>query len=269
MKTSYQFLIVLLVVAYTAGNHSAVAAAATSNWLWVNAGRNSAPERENVLSITINGSQVTGKISAPAADGKPADTPISNGKAEGDTVSFDVVRQANGARITNSYSGKISGDKITGKISFVRGGELRSRDWEAKNNGARSEAAAVAPPKPGYNEQGYKIVNETRFKDLPVTEVEKYLAEHPDAIVLDLRPPAAYAAGHLKGALNVDVTDDQHYQEALKPLDKTKRYVVHSISGGYRTVRTFEYFEANGFENAVAVKGGYQAWVAAGKPVVK
>ncbi|HAB18442.1 MAG TPA: hypothetical protein DCE44_18630, partial [Verrucomicrobiales bacterium] len=55
-------------------------------------------------------------------------------------------------------------------------------------------------------------------------DTEKYLVEHPDAVILDLRPPAAYAAGHLKGAVSLDVTDDEHYKEVLKPLDKTKRY---------------------------------------------
>lgn len=104
---------------------------------------------------------------------------------------------------------------------------------------------------------------------LPIPEAEKFLADHPDAIILDLRPPENYAAGHLPGATNDDVTDDATYKSVLAALDKTKWYLVHSVVGHFRTVRALEYFEANGFEHAAAIDGGYQAWGTAGKPIVK
>ena len=47
-------------------------------------------------------------------------------------ISFDVVRELNGNKITTSYSGDVSADKITGKISFSRNGEVQSHDWQAK-----------------------------------------------------------------------------------------------------------------------------------------
>ncbi len=242
---------------------------ANGNWLWITPGRNGVPDKESILSVKVDGTQVTGKISSPGAEGKPVDIPISHGQIQGDTLSFDVVRGTNGTWLTNTYSGTVSAEKITGKIQFVRNGEVRSRDWEAKNNGARSVAAAVAAPKPGYDEAGHKIVNETRFKLLPVPEVEKYLVEHPDAIILDLRPPENYAAGHIPGAKSYDVTDDATYKSVLAPLDKTKWYLVHSVVGHFRTVRALEYFEQNGFQHAAAIDGGFAAWVAAGKPVEK
>jgi rhodanese-related sulfurtransferase len=241
----------------------------SGNWLWVNPGRNGTPDRENVLHLTADGANLKGAISAPGPDGKPIETPILNGQVQGDQISFTVVRQTEGNRFTNNYSGKVTSEKIVGKIEFARNGETRSRDWEAKNIGERSQAKAVPPPKPGYNEQGYKIVNETKYKELSVDDAEKYIAAHSDVIILDLRPPANFAAGHLPKARNLDVTDDEHYKEVLKPLDKNKRYLIHSVTGHYRTVRAFEYFEANGFPDVVAIDGGYQAWAAAGKPVVK
>lgn len=261
--------LILLVASTSFSGLSAGAANPDGNWIWTTSTRTNGPARESILSLKSEGSHLTGKISSPGADGKPTDTPISHGKVEGDSISFAVVRETSGSKVTNLYTAKISADKLVGKISFTRNGEERSRDWEARNNGDRSVAAAVAPPKPGYNEQGYKIVNDTKFIELAPDDAEKYLRDHPDTVVLDLRPPAAYAAGHLAGAKSLDVTDDASYRQALKPLDKTKRYLVHSISGGYRTVRVFEYFQENGFEHAVAIKGGYQAWTAAGKPTVK
>lgn len=268
MKAYVQPLILLATSASLLG-FSAHAASPDGNWLWTTAARTNGPVRESILSLKSEGSHLIGKISSPGADGKPTDTPISHGKWEGDFISFAVIRETSGSKVTNLYSAKVSGDKLVGKISFTRNGEERSREWEAKNNGDRSVATAVAAPKPGYNEQGYKIVNDTKFRELSPDEAEKHLREHPETIILDLRPPAAYAAGHIAGAKSLDVTDDATYREALKPLDKTKHYLVHSISGGYRTVRVFDYFQENGFEHAVAIKGGIQAWTAAGKPTVK
>ncbi len=244
---------------------------ASGNWIWTTPGRNGGADRANVLSIKSEGSKLTGKISAPGRDGKPADSIISDGKVDGDTISFAVVRQGNGTTNTTLYSGKVVADKIVGTVQTTRYGELQTRAWEAKNAGAQTEAAAVAiiPPKPGYDENGYKIVNETKYKEISVADAEKHLAEHPDAIILDLRTPYEYGLGHLPNAQLYNVTDETNYKEVLAKLDKSKWYVVHSAVGHYRTVRALEYFEANGFEHAVAIDGGYKAWAAAGKPTVK
>jgi phage shock protein E len=270
MKTSLKSVITLgVLAAQFVIVPAALSADATGNWIWTAAGRtnSNAQPRENVLSLKADGSRLTGKISAPGADGLPKDTWITNGRVDGDNISFAVVREAGRNSITNFYTARVTPEKLVGKVLSGQGERARERDWEARNNGSRSVAAAVTPPKPGYNEQGYKIVNDTRYKELSADEAEKYLADHPDTVILDLRPPANYAAGHLKGAISLDVTDDANYKNALKPLDKKKRYLIHSISGGYRTVRVFEYFEENGFENAVAIKGGIGAWTAAGKPL--
>ncbi len=259
----------LLAAALCVSAPFAQAADVAGNWLWVAQGRNGAPDRESILHLDVQGDRLTGAISSPGTDGKPADITIRNGKRDGDNISFQVVRQANNNSITNNYSGKVAGDELVGAIEFTRNGETRSREWKAKSAGARSQAAAVPGLKPGYDEQGHKIVNETKYKELSADEADKYLKEHKDTVILDLRPAANYAAGHLPGAVSLDVSDDNTYKDALKPLDKNKRYLVHSVVGGYRTVRALEFFEANGFPHAVAINGGYQAWAAAGKPVQK
>jgi hypothetical protein len=37
-----------------------------------------------------------------------------------------------------TYTGKLEGDTITGKISFDRNGETQSRDWSAKREVAKA-----------------------------------------------------------------------------------------------------------------------------------
>ncbi len=251
---------------------AAQAADADGNWIWTTPGRNGGPERQSVLSLKTDGSQLAGKLSTPGRDGKPVDLPITEGKVDGNQFSFEVVRQFNGNTITTTYTGVVSAGTITGKIETVRDGSTQTRDWLAKNAGDQTEAATVTvvPPKPGYDENGHKIVNETHYKEISVPEAVQYLADHPDAVIIDARTPQEFAAGHLPNAKNYNLTDDATYKDVLATItDKTRWYIVNSAVGHYRTVRALEYFEANAFEHVVAIDGGYAAWAKAGEPTSK
>jgi phage shock protein E len=272
MKKSNTSLLSYLTGAFLLIGTVAQAADADGNWLWTTPGRNGGAARESVLSLKTDGTQLTGKISAPGRDGKPVDTAIADGKVDGNNISFDIIRNFNGNSLTTTYTGTVADGQITGKIATVRDGETQTRDWTAKNAGDKTEAAAVVviAPKPGYDENGHKIVNETHYKEISVADAAKFIADHPDAIIIDARSPREYAAGHLPNAKNYNLTDDATYKDVLATItDKSKWYIVHSAVGHYRTVRALEYFEANGFEHAVAIDGGYAAWKKAGEPTVK
>jgi hypothetical protein len=113
---------------------SAVAAAADASgtWSWTTPGRNGGPERASTLSLAEDHGKLSGRVSVPGPDGASVESPISNGTADGDKISFDVVREVNGNKFTSSFSGDVGADKITGKISFNRNGELQTHDWEAR-----------------------------------------------------------------------------------------------------------------------------------------
>jgi hypothetical protein len=132
MKTHKTSILTFAASALLFASVAAFAADPTGNWTWTTPGRNGGPDRANVLSLKVEGTQLTGKLSSPGRGGKATETPITDGKVEGDSISFKVVREVNGNSVTNSYTGKIAGEKITGKIAFVRNGEASSRDWEAK-----------------------------------------------------------------------------------------------------------------------------------------
>lgn len=132
-----------------------------------------------------------------------------------------------------------------------------------------TNSSAATKVKLGYDARGHKLDNETKYKEIGVPETLKFLADHPDAVILDLRTPREYSAGHLPNATNYSVQNDATYQAILAPLDKTKWYVVHSAVGHWRTVRALEYFETNDFQHEVAIDGGYGAWTNAGQPVIK
>ena len=60
------------------------------------------------------------------------ETPIQDGKFAQDQLSFTVVRERDGQKMTSHYSGKLTGDTITGKTEIDRDGQTRTRDWVAK-----------------------------------------------------------------------------------------------------------------------------------------
>ena len=105
---------------------------ATGTWTWTMPGRNGGPDRKMSLKLKVEGDKVTGKLTAPSRDGGTTDTDIQDGKISGDTVSFSVVREFNGNKMTSKYSGKVSAEGIKGKIDIDRGGDTTTRDWEAK-----------------------------------------------------------------------------------------------------------------------------------------
>ncbi len=108
-------------------------ASPTGTWSWSTPGRDGGEPRKSTLTLKADGEKLTGKVSAPGRQGgEPRETEISDGKVKGDDVSFNVVREFQGNKMTQKFAGKLAGDSIKGKIAFERNGEEQSRDWEAK-----------------------------------------------------------------------------------------------------------------------------------------
>ena len=86
-----------------------------------------------------------------------------------------------------------------------------------------------------------------------------------DLVVLDVRTPEEYAAGHLDGAVLVDFYDAD-FAEQLAALDPDVPYLVYCRSGS-RSGQTLPLMQQLGFESAVDIDGGILAWADAGLPV--
>jgi rhodanese-related sulfurtransferase len=87
----------------------------------------------------------------------------------------------------------------------------------------------------------------------------------PGDVVLDVRTPAEFAAGHLAGALNVDVAAPD-FEARVAALDRDRTTYAYCRSGG-RSARAVAAMRAMGFTRVFNV-GGYDDLVAAGAPAV-
>ncbi|HEY4656791.1 MAG TPA: MBL fold metallo-hydrolase, partial [Cyclobacteriaceae bacterium] len=79
------------------------------------------------------------------------------------------------------------------------------------------------------------------------------LAEHPEAIVVDVRKPYEYASAHLEGARSLPL---DYINENMPANDLSQLYYVYCGSG-YRSMTFISILKARGYDNVVDVKDGY------------
>lgn len=82
--------------------------------------------------------------------------------------------------------------------------------------------------------------------------------------VIDVRTPAEYAAGHVAGALNIDV-EGGDFASQIASLDPKGAYLVYCRSGR-RSAIAADQMAAAGF-NDIVDAGGLEPLVAAGAPL--
>jgi rhodanese-related sulfurtransferase len=107
----------------------------------------------------------------------------------------------------------------------------------------------------------------TVIKNVSPDEAEKALKERKDVVVLDVRTPEEFKAGHIAGAKNIDFKAPDFAKQA-SALDKSKTYIVHCGSGR-RSTSSLDVFKEQKFSSILHLDKGFKAWEAAGKPVEK
>jgi rhodanese-related sulfurtransferase len=94
-----------------------------------------------------------------------------------------------------------------------------------------------------------------------------HLINREDALVIDVREPGEYGAGHVLGARNVPLAriDEGAPQLAKR---KEKPLIVYDESGE-RAPKAAAALKKQGFNRVVNLSGGLRAWQQAGLPVEK
>lgn len=96
--------------------------------------------------------------------------------------------------------------------------------------------------------------------------VEEFAAaiHQPGVVLIDVRTPAEFAAGHLAGAKNIDVSDSG-FSSAIASLAKDAHYAIYCHSGN-RSRAAMQLMNDAGFSHVFDLAGGISAWEAAGQP---
>lgn len=99
------------------------------------------------------------------------------------------------------------------------------------------------------------------IRDVSVSEADGLLSSEAGAVVLDVRTPEEFDAGHIDGAVNADFLSDD-FAAAIAGLDRDTTYILHCKSGS-RSTRALEILEREGFTSVAHLTAGYDGWKAA------
>ena len=113
------------------------------------------------------------------------------------------------------------------------------------------------------------VFSELRRKATAVSAVDPSIAVrliNDDATVVDLRSSEAFGRGHIVNARNVPMDELEARMEKLGRLKG--KPVVTVCDAGITSGRALATLKAAGFDSVYNLKGGMNAWVQAGMPVV-
>ncbi len=102
--------------------------------------------------------------------------------------------------------------------------------------------------------------------DLTASEFNSGIAEYADAIVVDVRTPDEFSAGHIENAVNIDWNSDG-FNDRITKLERTAPVFVYCLSGG-RSSSAASHMRDAGFTKVYELDGGIMKWRAADLPVV-
>ena len=111
MTKKLLFVVTILLVA----SFSLLAADVTGKWVAEQPGRNGGPPRQTTFVFKADGAKLTGTMTGGGDPPPPSE--ITDGKVDGNNVSFTVKREFNGNTMVTKYEGTVSGDEMKLKIT--------------------------------------------------------------------------------------------------------------------------------------------------------
>ncbi len=156
-------------------------------------------------------------------------------------------------RLKSSESIQIESEEVKHCLVFNRAAKPESAPL-AGNGTVAGTSCAMAPVAPRGSAE---------------IKAEKYRHKLDEAAsgteFIDVREPDEYAAGHMKGARNIPLSELAMHWEQISRASRIYCSCLSGLRSGM-AVKTLSYL---GFKDAVNVAGGFRAWQQAGLPVVK
>ncbi len=101
-----------------------------------------------------------------------------------------------------------------------------------------------------------------KVTDLDTEHVKDGLADR-SMLVIDVREPHEFAAGHIPGSFLMPLST---FDPAKLPAPEGRR-VVFSCAAGIRSLKALEMVQAAGLDLVEHYRGGFKGWLADGGPV--
>ncbi len=116
----------------------------------------------------------------------------------------------------------------------------------------------------------FSQVQENKVEDVTALEAFALIKENldnSDFFIIDVRTPAEYKDGHLKGAVNINLISET-FKEDVAKLDSSKIYLIYCRSG-YRSSLAVSIMQKLEFACIYHMANGIIEWNKEGLPVEK
>ena len=119
MTKKLLFVMTILLVA----SFALMAADVSGKWTFEQPGRGGNPGRPVTMTLKAEGAKLTGSMPGMGRGGgdPPPPTEITDGKVDGNNISFTVKREFNGNAFVIKYEGVVNGDEM--KLKITRNGQ--------------------------------------------------------------------------------------------------------------------------------------------------
>jgi len=122
----------------------------------------------------------------------------------------------------------------------------------------KAEAAPAAQADPVVAAlEAYNAALPAGYGNVTVTDLSVELIDKPDLLLVDVREPDEYAAGHIPGAFNLPLRDLAKNLDALPDLDAE---IVVYCGSGFRSSIAMTSLQILGYSNVRNMAGGFKAW---------
>jgi len=101
-------------------------------------------------------------------------------------------------------------------------------------------------------------------RKVSVAEAKAMIESNPSLLIVDVSSQAEYEQAHLKGAVNIPLSD---LSSRIGELDRNSAILVYCQGGG-RSAHACSDLVERGFTKVYNMDGGIIAWVSSGYPVV-
>jgi rhodanese-related sulfurtransferase len=128
---------------------------------------------------------------------------------------------------------------------------------------ALAQQAAPAGPPPVVKDMVAKA--KSSVQKVSAADVKAMIDKKDKAILLDVRDPGEFSAGHIPGAMNIS-RGTLEFNVFNKIKDQNAKVIVYCKTAGRSTLAT-KTLNDLGFKNAILMDAQFEDWVKAGYPV--
>ena len=110
----------------------------------------------------------------------------------------------------------------------------------------------------------FNVGQQLTYRNISVSEAKTMMESNPSLLIVDVRTIQEFAQGHLKGAVNIPLSD---LPLRSGELEKNKPILVYCHTGN-RSAQASAILVKAGFTHIYNMEGGISAWTNSGYPTV-